>query len=81
MKVFLGIFAICFLVLMLTLEPILRNAWVLIAAIAAVIAALLTVLYFLMPSSFLYPTHIESGDMYSSDTLADLYSVLVLCAC
>ena len=46
MKVFLGIFAICFLVLMLTLEPILRNASVLIAAIAAVIAALLTVLYF-----------------------------------
>ena len=41
----------------------------------------LTALYFLMPSSFLYPTHIESGDMYSSDTLADLYSVLVLCAC
>jgi len=46
MKVFLGIFMICFLVLMLTLEPILRNTWVLIAAIAAVMAAVITVLYF-----------------------------------
>ena len=46
MKVFPGIFVICFLVLMLTLEPILRNAWVLIAVIAAVIAALITALYF-----------------------------------
>ena len=41
MKVFLGIFMICFLVLMLTLEPILRNTWVLIAAIAAVMAAVI----------------------------------------
>ncbi len=46
MKVFLGIFVICFFALMLTLEPILRNAWVLIAVIAAVIAAVTTVLYF-----------------------------------
>ena len=41
----------------------------------------LTALYFLMPSSFLYPNRIESWDMYSSDALADWYSVLVLCAC
>ena len=46
MKVFLGLFVICFLVLMFTLEPILRNAWVLIAVIAAVVAAVITVLYF-----------------------------------
>ena len=46
MKVFLGIFVICFLVLMLALNAILSNAWLLIAAIAAVIAAFITVLYF-----------------------------------
>ena len=46
MKVFLGIFVICFLFLMLALNAILSNAWVLIAAIAAVVAALITVLYF-----------------------------------
>ena len=46
MKVFLGIFVICFLVLTLALNAILSNAWLLIAAIAAVIAAFITVLYF-----------------------------------
>ena len=46
MKVFFGIFIICFLVLMLALNAILSNAWLLIAAIAAVIAAFITVLYY-----------------------------------
>ena len=46
MKVFLGMFVLCFLALLLTLEPILRNAWELIAVIAAVLAACITVLYF-----------------------------------
>ena len=46
MKVFLGIFVICFLVLMLALNAILSNAWLLIATMATVIAALITVLYF-----------------------------------
>ncbi len=46
MKVFLGIFVICVLVLILALNALLSNAWALIAAVAAVVAALITVLYF-----------------------------------
>ena len=45
MKVFLGVFVICVLILMLTLNAILSNAWVMIAVIAAVVAVLITILY------------------------------------
>ncbi len=46
MRMFLSIFLLCFILLLFTLNLMYQNAWVLIAIVSAVIAAILTALYF-----------------------------------
>ena len=46
MKVFLGNFVICFLMLMFTVELLINNIWIGISAGAVVLAAIISVLYF-----------------------------------
>ena len=46
MKVFLGNFLLCFFILMLTVELILKNIWIAICVCAVVLAVIISVLYF-----------------------------------
>ena len=46
MRIFFSIFLLCFILLLFTLNLMSQNAWVLIAIVSAVIAAILTALYF-----------------------------------
>ena len=46
MRIFFSIFLLCFIVLLFTLNLMYQNAWVLIAIVSLVIAAILTALYF-----------------------------------
>ena len=46
MRIFFSIFLLCFIVLLFTLNLMYQNAWVLIAIVSIVIAAILTALYF-----------------------------------
>lgn len=46
MRIFFSIFLLCFILLLFTLNLMYQNAWVLIAIVSAVIAAILTALYF-----------------------------------
>ena len=46
MRMFFSIFLLCFILLLFTLNLMYQNAWVLIAIVSAVIAAILTALYF-----------------------------------
>ena len=46
MRIFFSIFLLCFIVLLFTLNIMYQNAWVLIAIVSIVIAAILTALYF-----------------------------------
>ena len=46
MRIFFSIFLLCFIVLLFTLNLMHQNAWVLIAIVSIVIAAILTALYF-----------------------------------
>ena len=46
MRIFFSIFLLCFILLLFTLNLMYQNAWVLIAVVSAVIAAMLTALYF-----------------------------------
>ena len=46
MRIFFRIFLLCFIVLLFTLNLMYQNAWVLIAIVSIVIAAILTALYF-----------------------------------
>ena len=46
MRMFFSMFLICFILLLFTLNLMYQNAWVLIAIVSAVIAAILTALYF-----------------------------------
>ena len=46
MRIFFSIFLRCFIVLLFTLNLMYQNAWVLIAIVSIVIAAILTALYF-----------------------------------
>ena len=46
MRILFSIFLLCFIVLLFTLNLMYQNAWVLIAIVSIVIAAILTALYF-----------------------------------
>ena len=46
MRIFFSIFLLCFILLLFTLNLMYQNAWVLIAIVSAIIAAILTALYF-----------------------------------
>ena len=46
MRMFFSMFLLCFILLLFTLNLMYQNAWVLIAIVSAVIAAILTALYF-----------------------------------
>ena len=46
MRMFFSMFLLCFILLLFTLNLMYQNTWVLIAIISAVIAAILTALYF-----------------------------------
>ena len=46
MRIFFSMFLLCFILLLFTLNLMSQNAWVLIAIVSAVIAAILTALYF-----------------------------------
>ena len=46
MRIFLSMFLLCFILLLFTLNLMYQNAWVLIAIASAVIAIILTALYF-----------------------------------
>ena len=46
MRIFFSLYLLCFIVLLLVLNLMYQNAWVLIAIVSAVISAILTVLYF-----------------------------------
>ena len=46
MRIFFSMFLLCFILLLFTLNLMYQNAWVLIATVSAVIAAILTALYF-----------------------------------
>ncbi len=46
MRIFFSMFLLCFILLLFTLNLMYQNAWVLIAIVSAVIAAILTALYF-----------------------------------
>jgi len=46
MRIFFSIFLLCFILLLFTLNLMHQNAWVLIAIVSAVIAVILTALYF-----------------------------------
>ena len=45
MRMFFSMFLLCFILLLFTLNLMYQNAWVLIAIVSAVIAAILTALY------------------------------------
>ena len=46
MRIFFSIFLLCFILLLFTLNLMYQNAWVLIAIVSVIIAAILTALYF-----------------------------------
>ena len=46
MRIFFSMFLLCFILLLFTLNLMYQNAWVLIATVSAIIAAILTALYF-----------------------------------
>ena len=46
MRIFFSLFLLCFILLLFTLNLMYQNAWVLIATVSAIIAAILTALYF-----------------------------------
>lgn len=46
MRMFFSMFLLCFILLLFTLYLMYQNPWVLIAIVSAVIAAILTALYF-----------------------------------
>ena len=46
MGIFFSMFLLCFILLLFTLNLMYQNTWVLISIVSAVIAAILTVLYF-----------------------------------
>ena len=46
MRMFFSMFLLCFILLLFTLNLMYQNAWVLIAIVSAIIAAILTALYF-----------------------------------
>ena len=46
MRILFSIFLLCFILLLFTLNLMYQNAWVLIAIVSAIIAAILTALYF-----------------------------------